>query len=670
MIPAPPPSTAKPVAFVDTEMYPNYWLLLIRPQGGQVVRFALRAGECFDEAAAARIRYLLGLFTLITFNGIYYDMPMIGAAIGGYNCEQLKWVSDSIIVKQIKHWELGIPEFRPDDHIDIMEVLPGAGSQKQYAGRIHCKTMRDLPYEPDAYLTEAQIAEVESYCENDLSVLEDLYTAVQPQLNMRVRMGAKYGLDLRSKSDAQMGEAIIKSECEKILGQRIYKAEVDWNLKFRYQPPAYLSFQTPEMIGVFAAVKEAIFTIGPSGAVVMPPQLEGLEVALGKVTYRMGIGGLHSKDKRSVYRSDADHVLIEIDVASYYPNLILNSEKWPASLGPTFRVVYKDLKDNRLKDKNLEKKLKKAGDTTSPAAIQAHNDNEGGKVSINGPFGKLNNFYSVLRAPEMFIQTTVSGQLSLLMLIEWMELQGVEVISANTDGLLLRCPRPQVGNARAIIMHWELSTGLEMEETEYATIYRRDVSNYFAIKTSGEVKRKGEYSTAGLVEKKNPDVEICADAVSSFLSKGTPILYSLAACRDIRKFVTIQKVTGGAVKLWGEGPSKDTPVKDMGPRLLAHGWRFEGRRWHHGELALKARDAYRFCFPPQQPEYLGKVVRWYYSVNAPGPIIYNDSGNQVSLSYGAKPCMTLPDEFPTDIDYQWYLTKCESILKEVGYYGI
>lgn len=182
------------------------------------------------------------------------------------------------------------------------------------------------------------------------------------------------------------------------------------------------------------------------------------------------------------------------------------------------------------------------------------------------------------------------------------------------------------------------------------------------------VKRKGEYSTAGLVEKKNPDVEICSDAVANFLSKGTPLLYSLAACRDIRKFVTIQKVTGGGIKLWGDGPRKDTKVRDMLPVLLANGWIKDGRKWQRNGQIHDASTAYALCFPTQRPEYLGKVVRWYYSTQAPGPIVYaKRNAAIVSLSYGARPCMTLPDDFPTDIDYEWYLNKCLTILNDIGY---
>ena len=606
---------------------------------------------------------------MISFNGNYYDVPMISAALSGFTCEQLKWVNDEIIVNQKKPWELGLStEWRPPDHIDLMEVLPGTGSQKQYAGRIHCKTMRDLPYEPDAYLSEAQILEVDSYCENDLSVLDDLFVAAEAMLSMREHLSARYKMDLRSKSDAQLAEAVIKRRCEEAIGARIFKPEIDWNIRFRYEPPPFLSFQDEKLKAAFEAIKQAIFTLGPSGAVVMPPELDALEIPLGKTTYRLGIGGLHSKDEKSVRKATDEWVIRDCDVASYYPNLILNSGKYPKALGPMFLEVYRALKDERLAGKQRQKELEKQGLKGTPEWLRAQVDNEGGKIMINATFGKTGNLYSVLFAPEMFIQTTVTGQLALLMLIEWNVAAGIEVLSANTDGIITHLHRSQISLADEILKHWEKVTGLELEKSELRSIYMRDVNSYVSIKTDGTAKRKGEYSTAGLIEKKNPDAEICADAVAEFLSKGTPILYSIAACRDIRKFVKIQKVAGGAVKLWGEGPRKNALVREMEPMLVANGWVKSGRKWTRGEILTDAATAYRSCFAPQRPELLGKVVRWYYSTRAPGPIIYNTNGNTVSLSYGAQPCMTLPDELPGDLDYRWYLESAEKMLRDVGYY--
>lgn len=658
-------------AFYDTECFPNYWLLKARTDYGYAFSFSLRAGQSFDATTRQEIHGVMDSHTVISFNGIYYDVPMLAAALAGFTCEQLKWLNDQIIVEKRKPWELSLPEWKPADHIDIMEVLPGAGSQKQYAGRIHCRTMRDLPYEPDRYLTETEIVEVDSYCENDLAVLEELFVALAPQLQQREELSKRYGLDLRSKSDAQLAEAVLKRRCEQAIGAKIYKPEIDWNLRFRYEPPAFLAFSHPQLQHAFELVKQAIFALGPTGAVGMPPALDGLEISIGSSVYRLGIGGLHSSEKCATYRSDENTVLRDADVASYYPNLILNSGKCPAALGPTFLQEYAAIKDERIAAKGRERELKKSGDTKSPEYLAAHVGNEGGKIMINGTFGKTGSVYSVLFAPEMLIQTTITGQLALLMLIEWLEHYGIPVVSANTDGVVFQCPRSHVEVSEYLIKEWERRTGLGMDWPlgEYAALYSRDVNNYIAVKTDGSVKRKGEYSKAGLIEKKNPDVEVCADAVAALLSAGTPILYTLATCRDLRKFVKIQRVSGGAVKLWGEGPRKDMKVRDMPATLQANGWSKEGRKWRKGDLLTDASSAYRTCFAPQRPELLGKVIRWYYSVNAPGPIIYNTNGNTVSLSYGACPCMVLPDEFPSDIDYGWYAATCEGMLKDLGYYG-
>jgi len=658
------------VAFYDTECFPNYWLLKLRPRGGMAYSFSIRNGQRFSEAEQQVILSLFEAYTVVSFNGKGYDVPMVTAALMGYSTEQLKWLNDQIIVERVKPWELGLFRWEPADHIDVMEVAPGAGSQKQYAGRIHCRTMRDLPYEPNRLLTEAEIVEVDSYCGNDLDVLEALFDALRPQLYQREQLSRRYGIDLRSKSDAQLAEAVLKKRCEDAIGQRIFKLDIDWNLKFQYRVPDFIGYQMPQLQRALDLVRSSVFRLGATGAVEMPVQLEGLEITIGQSTYKMGIGGLHSQEKKLVAVSDENHIVRMPDVASYYPSLIINSGEWPAALGQRFLHEYAAIKAERLEGKALQSKLKKAGVTEGVEYENAQTVNEGCKIMINGTFGKTGSPYSILFAPVMLIQTTITGQLSLLMLIEWHEIYGIPVISANTDGIVIKCPRDKIHVSEFLINEWQTRTGLEMETEDYQAIYARDVNNYFAIKTPSDVKRKGEYAKAGLIEKKNPDVEICADAVAKFLAEGVPVAQTIVQCLDIRKFVTIQKVNGGGVKMWGEGPRKGALVRDMIPTLEANGWAKDGRKWRKGDLSLDPSSAYRSCFAEQTPEYLGKVVRWYYSTRAPGPIVYASNGNTVSLSYGAQPCMTLPDEFPLDVDYEWYVNKAESMLHDVGYYSL
>jgi hypothetical protein len=72
-------------------------------------------------------------------------------------------------------------------------------------------------------------------------------------------------------------------------------------------------------------------------------------------------------------------------------------------------------------------------------------------------------------------------------------------------------------------------------------------------------------------------------------------------------------------------------------------------------------------------QYLGKIVRWYMRKGEFGCIKYreeNASGsvNMVAESMGSFPLMDITN-FPKDIDYDWYIKKAHSILKEVGFYG-
>ncbi len=678
----PPPWTGgpRPLALFDTECFPNYWLLKLRPIAGATYTFRIIGDQAFTQERLDFIALLFRCYTVISFYGNGYDVPMMRGVLCGFNVPQLKALNDRLIVERVKPWDLGLGEWAPDDHIDVMEVAPGAGSQKQYAGRIHCVKMQDLPYDPGQYLTLPQMFEVDIYCENDLDVLRELFLALRPQIRQRERLGARYGLDLRSKSDAQVAEAVLRKRCEQATGRRIYKPVIDWNLQFTYNVPSFVSFALPQLQRALELVRQSVFTIQPPASmrttddefakgkcIGMPAQLEGLEIHIGRSVYKMGVGGLHSQEQKLVARTDAANVLRMPDVASYYPNLMVNAGAWPPALGQSFVGEFEEIKIERLGDKAKVKKLKKAGLEHTEEYDDAKTGDDGGKIMINGTFGKTGSPYSVLFAPQMLIQTTITGQLSLLMLIEWHEMYGIPVVSANTDGLVILCPRDKLAVSDMLIKEWEKRTGLTMETEEYLALYARDVNNYFAVKTPDDVKRKGEYALAGLVEKKNPDVEICADAVAEFLAKGVPIEQTIRACHDIRKFVTIQKVNGGAVKMWGDGPIRGQLVRDIAPRLMAFGWVRDGRKWKRDGLSLSPGEAYAASFPPRVPEFMGKVARWYYSTKAPGPIVYATNGNWVGMSYGARPCMVLPTTLPEDIDYSWYITKALGMLDDVGY---
>jgi hypothetical protein len=329
-----------------------------------------------------------------------------------------------------------------------------------------------------------------------------------------------------------------------------------------------------------------------------PDWLKALKLKIGGSTYKMGIGGLHSTESCVAHTADDDTVLIDRDVASYYPAIVLNCGLAPAHMGDAFSKVYRTIVERRLAAKH-------SGEKVTADAL---------KITINGTFGKLGSKWSVLYSPDLMLQTTVTGQLSLLMLIEQIEDAGIPVVSANTDGVVIKCPKAKIDTLSDVVSAWEFVTGFDTEETRYTALYSRDVNNYVALKEGGGHKTKGVFATAGL--SKNPTSTICVDAALAYLKHRTPVADTVSECADITKFVSVRSVKGGAID--------------------------------------------------QSGDYLGKAVRWYYSSLVDGPLRYKINNYTVPRTDGAQALMTLPFDMPCDVDREWYITEANLILAGIG----
>lgn len=650
----------------DIECYSDYFLVGFKHiETGKVRQYELYAGH---PLARAEIADICRAFTLVGFNSSNYDVPMLVYALIGMRevelgklairdlLANLKHLSNHIVTGELRGWQVEqeygfkIPEFI--DSIDLQEPVPGVKiSLKLYGGRLHSKRLQDLPYhhEESVFLAEDGLPHEEDrreiivrYNENDLDTTIDLWRdATKPEDNIiatRELIGAEFGLDLRSKSDAQIAEAAIKTRVSKLKGGPVYKSEVRPGTSYRYEAPAFLNFKTETMRRVFATVLAASFVVNAKGSIEMPETLGNLNVQIGQSVYRMGIGGLHSSEKcRAVYASELV-LLRDFDVTSFYPALILLCGLFPPNMGELFQRVYKDFFERRLA-------AKKAGHKSTAQTL---------KIVLNGTFGKLGSKFSVLYAPNLLIQVTLTGQLALLMLIERFELAGIPVISANTDGIVMACPKHLEATMYEIVKQWERDTGLGTEETKYRVLASRDVNTYLAITTDGKIKTKGALAPSDAQH--NPSYEIIKTAAIQFVAKGTPIAETILGCRDIRQFVAVQRVTGGA----------QLPVSS---KWIDH-WTQQGDAWvmeHNGKTYKEKRKSRpRPVLATDSAQYLGKVVRWYRSSKSTTHLEYVKSGNKVPSSDNAMPVMTLPDVFPDDIDYGYYMAEANALLRDIG----
>ena len=637
---------AKEIVVFDTECYRDFWMIAFRNiQTGNTLSFEMFEGQPLD---VDKIRKIIQRYTLVGFNSIGYDMPMLSLALtDGTTTQDLKNASDGIIVNGIKPWQFHdrFPSTPIDqdlcDHIDIIEVLPGTGSLKLYGGRMHSRKLQDLPIEPSASISPAQRIELRDYCINDLVTTQDAYSKVQPQLELRKKMSAEYGIDLRSKSDAQIAEVVIRSQVEQITGRKIPKAKDIDGHTFKYIAPSFIWSKSPVLQDMFTLLKEHEFTVMATGKVILPEWLTNLPINIGSSTYKMGIGGLHSTEESICHVADADTFLIDRDVAAYYPNIILQMGLYPENMGNAFLSVYRKIVERRLE-------AKRTGDKVTDDAL---------KITINGSFGKFGSKYSILYAPNLLIQTTITGQLALLMLIELLEDNGFSVVSANTDGVVIKGKNQDREKLDACIFAWEMNNGYTTEATKYTAIYSRDVNAYVALKDGGGAKLKGFFAPAGI--SKNPNNQISTTAVVKYLVHGTPIADTILACTDVTQFLTVRAVRAGAIK-----PTKlemcDDWVEDV-----------DGGKWTSpslpGAVAVKRKSRPKPFEVVTEFDYLGKVVRWYYGMGEEGDIRNKCNGYLVPRSEGAVPMMDLVDHLPDDLDLQWYIDESHSILKQIGY---
>jgi hypothetical protein len=592
--------------FLNIESYPNYFLITFKLHNtNKYLQLECGEGLTFNPQF---LSWLMFNYRTVGFNSINYDLLVLWASYREQYAPLLKDITNDIIINNKRDWEVkkeyGFQTFSTN-HIDLIEVAPLKGSLKLYGARLHTESIQEQPFDINEDLTSFQIDELKKFNCTQLNITEQLFDFMKERLDLRESLGNEYHENLMSKSDAQIAEVILVKEITKLNGKKPSRQDVEPGTVFRYEVPHYIDYQTPELKKLLERVRTSKFTVMPSGKMDIPEEVKA-HVKINNGTYRLGIGGLHSSEETVAYKSSEIVSIVDRDVASYYPRLITTLGLYPVSCGPNFLVAF-----NKIIDVRLDAKARKI-----------FSRDKGLKIVINGTSGKLSDVWSTFYSPDNTIQMTVSGQLALLMFVELLEQEGIKVVSANTDGIVMLVPTNKEATYEQIYKYWESISGFTTEETRYSSYYARDVNAYFAVKLDGKVKKKGNPyaevgSQSGTQLDVNPTVQICSDAVEALLSKGVPIEHTIRECRNFTRFVNVRQA--------------------------------------------KAPGAHK------DGEYLGKVLRWYYAKGELGCIQTVAANNKVADSDGAKPAMDLPKEFPNDINYEWYINNTKGILEDIGY---
>ena len=462
----------QPSILFDIEVYHGFFYIGMKRVHDSIRRafeMSKRMNHTADDLAAMRadVRNFLFQYQSVGFNSLSYDLPLIWYWITGADNAQLKSASDRIIQNRVRWWdvedmlEIKIPWDVKQRHIDLIEPQPNPfASLKILNGRLHGVQMQDLPYDPHIEPTPEQMGHLADYClHSDLDATHNLWDALQGPVDLRAKVSADLEQNLMSKSDTQMGLAIIKKRVEHKLGHRVPKPKVVPGKTFKYRPPEYIEFQTPVLRDILDRIKAHDFVIKEDGKVDLPKWLKDAHIQVGQSTYSMGIGGLHSTEANRCVRATNQYALCDFDVASYYPAIILNTGLYPEATGSAFIDVYRAIRDERVA-------AKKAKDKVTDKSL---------KIALNGTFGSLGSKYSFVYAPHLLISVTLTGQLALVLLIERAVMAGFDVVSGNTDGIVIQIPhdmwdgldgdRPRPSPRSDLIEGWERDSGFDLEGT-------------------------------------------------------------------------------------------------------------------------------------------------------------------------------------------------------------
>lgn len=264
------------------------------------------------------------------------------------------------------------------------------------------------------------------------------------------------------------------------------------------------------------------------------------EIEFYGTTYTIATGGIHSIDPPRICKSDDKYVYLHHDYTSYYPSIMISYGIYPNHLNRgAFVNMVSFLKDTRVKCKHT-----KDSDGYVMEGVPNKIGAEALKIVINSIYGKLGSqlFFLYDRFAQM--QVTINGQLMTMTLVEELELNGIHVISANTDGIVIKLPRDKFNLYKEITDRWNEHNKMGADYEEYEQIISRDVNNYFDIQTNGDVEFKGALDPKQYIKdlKKGYDMPVVAKAVFEYFVNHVPVMTTLRNHEDILDFCKTQNV--------------------------------------------------------------------------------------------------------------------------------
>lgn len=462
-------------------------------------------------------------------NKKYDDWILITMLLGGSNVEVKK--HNDHIIGGGNAWEYPFISFkkRPFKSFDLKDDIADPGiSLKAIEGNLKLPIVESsVPFDIDRKLTPKELEEVIRYCKYDVDSTVKLYQErKEDYIDAKALISDMYGLPKEEGiglTNAKLCARILGATPKKFDDERDYV--IPDNIDTSKIPKIVLDF--------FLQIRDKsipdakLFGAG-KGSKGMTLKL-WIKTAVGKCPVTYAWGGVHGAKPCVTIEETEDRVIINQDVASLYPNSMLN-----------FGYCSRAMEDPEAYRKLVEKRLgyKHSGDKLRSNAL---------KLPINTTYGAMLNQHNDLADRKAGRSVCISNQLAMTMLIVQLaeQCKTIDFVNINTDGIMFTIDRNEVDLSEKIVKDWSEVTRFEMERDDFKKVIQKDVNNYIGITPDGKFKTKGGYvSLYNGGNFKTNSLSIIHKAVVDYLVSGIAPEKTINECTDVFAFQQIIK-TGG-----------------------------------------------------------------------------------------------------------------------------
>lgn len=579
------------------------------------------------------------------YNNLHYDNPIINYIIEyedklmSYNvatiCSSIFNLSRTITtstednIEAWKHWKYQI-------WFDTFDLLTMLYSNKLRVGLKEIQVTMQYPNVQEFVCDWSKPLPLEDfdnmidYNINDIESTAELLNRCKKDIDLRIAIEDEYGVRVLSKDGVNIGMKILTQKYLEKTGLTW------WDIEGLRSPMDYIPLK--DVILPFIKYDSPILqrVLDDMKSQIVSPGRKGYEnnFIFNGLRYTVGVGGIHSKNDPEIIIPKEDEMLIDIDVASLYPSMLIEYKFYPKHLGPEFLEVYSQIKDERIEAKHNGDKVK----------------NETLKLALNGLSGNLQNQHNFCYSPFAVMQIRINGQLLLLMLAERLTQIGCRIVQANTDGLFVLLKKSIYEQANKICQEWEQLTRLTLEEERFEAMYQYAINDYIAVKEGYKetknpdlIKTKGMFITKVLLGK-GLSAKIIPEAIIKYFVDGIPVEDTIKGCTDIRKFLMSEKT---------------------------------GKQWHVEYMNQEQQRTNRF-YASTNGGYLwkwkytghaeGEVVEYYEPYVGRQSYIAKEKSYQNMLTASGVTLLNKFDDKPIEerkINYRYYIYEAYKIIRDL-----